>query len=41
MQAENGLVFSFFRMKLRNLSQITGNDGLYLHRFHNGVGTDK
>ena len=31
----------FFRMKLRNLSQRTGNDGLYLHRFHNGVGTDK
>ena len=31
----------FFRMKLRNLTQKTGNDGLYLHRFHNGVGTDK
>ena len=32
---------SLFRMKLRNLSLIIGNDGLNLHRFHNGVGTEK
>nr|DAG00211.1 MAG TPA: hypothetical protein [Podoviridae sp. ctJDl18] len=30
-----------FSLKLRNLSLIIGNDGLNLHRFHNGVGTEK
>ena len=28
---------SLFRMKLRNLSLIIGNDGLNLHRFHNAI----
>ena len=36
-----GGLCSLFRMKLRNLSLIIGNDGLNLHRFHNGVGTEK
>lgn len=36
-----GACVLFFRMKLRNLSLIIGNDGLNLHRFHNGVGTEK